>query len=328
MPLSTETDQGNDVSLGVSLYKLPFHKAASSSQNCNLSRGWFRVLGRDGAINCKSTVFIYAELPPLIPAPMCKLENSGYLDFPEKAEIAFVEFNWGGNLLSGAVPVVSSFRPHSTLSIDNHSLVDLWLVWSGDASSTDFVPNGHASKHGGGSIFSANFLITVYRNNGGQIGDKIGNAAITIHGADAGELVVRDRFLFLVTATDAIKIGLLIFGNQKRALPSQLNSYRDVQKLFGDFIAANGIDVRDAPHAAFWNDLTYDQFVNGDVPGVPGVKILVKGNAAGSNIVSILKGPITVQGTNYDQMPEGGPFMTDGQINSLADWINRNCPNS
>src|SRR5687767_8312629 len=101
----------------------------------------------------------------------------------------------------------------------------------------------------------------------------------------------------------------------------QLNSYADVQTFFDDFISANNIDIDDAPHGAFWNTLSYDDFVNGDVPGVAGVKILISGNSADSNLVKILKGPLTVGGQTFRRMPGGGPFMTSDMIASLADWI-------
>jgi hypothetical protein len=107
----------------------------------------------------------------------------------------------------------------------------------------------------------------------------------------------------------------------------RLNSYKDVQDLFNNFIAANQIPIDDSPHGAFWNDLTFDQFVKDDVPNVPGVKILVRGKSAESNLIKILKGPLTVGSQQFRRMPGGGPFMSDEMIASLADWIDRNCPN-
>jgi hypothetical protein len=109
--------------------------------------------------------------------------------------------------------------------------------------------------------------------------------------------------------------------------PRQLYSYKDVQDLFNNFIAANAIAIDDAPHGAFWNDLSYEQFVNGNVPNVAGVKILVSGKSADSNLIKILKGPLTVGSQQFRRMPGGGPFMSDEMIASLADWIDRNCPN-
>lgn len=107
----------------------------------------------------------------------------------------------------------------------------------------------------------------------------------------------------------------------------QLNSYKDVQDFFNNFVAANQIGIDDAPHGAFWNTLTYDEFVNGDIPSVPGVKILVSGNSADSHLLKILKGPLMVAGQSFRRMPGGGPFMSDEMIATLADWIDRNCPN-
>ncbi len=103
-----------------------------------------------------------------------------------------------------------------------------------------------------------------------------------------------------------------------------LNSYADVQAFFNTFVANNGIDIGGSPHGAFWAT-DYNSFVTGNVP-VVGVKILTIGDADHSNLVQILKGPITVDGQNYDQMPEGGPYMSADMVNVLADWINRGCP--
>jgi hypothetical protein len=106
----------------------------------------------------------------------------------------------------------------------------------------------------------------------------------------------------------------------------QLNSYQDVQSFFNDFIAANQIPIDDSPHLAFWDTLTYDEFVNGDVPNAAGVKILIVGNSADSNLVKILRGSLTVGTASFRRMPGGGPFMSEDMIASLADWIDRGCP--
>jgi hypothetical protein len=106
---------------------------------------------------------------------------------------------------------------------------------------------------------------------------------------------------------------------------SPLTSYADVQAMFNTFVTTNGIDLSGSPHGAFWS-LDYNAFVTGDVPGVAGVKILVKGDADHSNLVQILKGPITVGGEDFEQMPAGGPFLSADMISALAAWINRGCP--
>jgi hypothetical protein len=105
-----------------------------------------------------------------------------------------------------------------------------------------------------------------------------------------------------------------------------VNSYSDVQKLFNDFVSANNIDLTFSPHAAFWNSLSYDQFVSQDVPGVPGVPILKRRDGNGSNIVKILKGPISGPNGAIEPMPPGGPYFSDAQIAALVSWIDRDCP--
>ena len=71
----------------------------------------------------------------------------------------------------------------------------------------------------------------------------------------------------------------------------QLNSFADVQTFFNQFVIDNGTDIGLSPHGAFWNT-DYDSFVNGDVPGVPGVKILVPGDPDHSNLILLLRGPL------------------------------------
>jgi hypothetical protein len=94
-----------------------------------------------------------------------------------------------------------------------------------------------------------------------------------------------------------------------------------------------------SPHFDFWNTLTYDQFVTGNVPNVRNptngqpMPILVKGDSQQSNIIMALQG---TPGTPFDpntgafgQMPaDGPPFCTPEQIQPVADWIDAGCPNT
>lgn len=125
-----------------------------------------------------------------------------------------------------------------------------------------------------------------------------------------------------------------------------LKSFADVQAFFNDFISEHNIPIGGAPHGAFWQQTgnarqDYDLFVNGTVPGgsqtadpVTGqpLPILKKGDGAHSNVVYALAG---TAGTYWDkndpnaafgQMPYGGPYFADAQIDELCDWINNNCP--
>jgi hypothetical protein len=117
-----------------------------------------------------------------------------------------------------------------------------------------------------------------------------------------------------------------------------LTSYADVQAFITAVLAQNGEQggVAAAPHQDFWATLSYNDFVNGPVPGVqdPGtggpLPILVKGNSAQSNLILSLRGqgPLFDPNTGtFGQMPANGPPMfTSDQVQQLADWIDAGCP--
>jgi len=114
-----------------------------------------------------------------------------------------------------------------------------------------------------------------------------------------------------------------------------LKSYVEVQALLNGFMKRNKGKIEFAPHEAFWNAMSYRQFVEGNVPEVNGptgqpLKILIVGNARESNIIMALRG---TAGSIFDRekgaigrMPPIGPFMSDEEIARLADWIDRGCP--
>jgi hypothetical protein len=115
-----------------------------------------------------------------------------------------------------------------------------------------------------------------------------------------------------------------------------LNSFADVQSLIAQVLIQNSQQggVGFAPHGAFWNTLTYDQFVNGNVPNVPDpdtgdpIPILVKGSSAQSNLILALKGdgPLFADAA-FGRMPANGPpFFSDDEIASIAAWIDNGCP--
>lgn len=117
----------------------------------------------------------------------------------------------------------------------------------------------------------------------------------------------------------------------------KLKQYPEVQKFLADVLSRNNEDASAAIHGAFWATLSYDNFVNGNVPGVKDpttkqpMKILIKGNSAQSNIILALRG---ASGTPFDpntgafgQMPgDGPPFFATEEIEAIADWIDSGCP--
>jgi hypothetical protein len=125
-----------------------------------------------------------------------------------------------------------------------------------------------------------------------------------------------------------------------------LTSFADVQKFFNDFMSGNGINIGGAPHGAFWQQTgdpkkDYDLFVNGTVPGGSQtadpntgepLPILKNGDGEHSNVVYALAGtPGTYWDKNdpnaaFGQMPYGGPYFSDAQVQELCDWITNKCP--
>ncbi len=122
-----------------------------------------------------------------------------------------------------------------------------------------------------------------------------------------------------------------------------LQNYSDVKNLLTDFVAANGTTPGLAPHGVFWNNLSYNDFITGYVPGVSnpndpkGYKILIVGDPANSIIIQALSGtPNTPFDPNtglIGQMPQFSPPYNATQptqtavINLLSAWIGAHCPN-
>jgi hypothetical protein len=115
-----------------------------------------------------------------------------------------------------------------------------------------------------------------------------------------------------------------------------INSYAELGQYIDGILSANGDSPVGPPHKNFWMTLTYDQFVNGNVPGVvhpttkQPLKILVIGNSGASNIVQALSG---TAGSIFDpntgaigQMPANGTPFTATQIAPIAAWIDAKCP--
>jgi hypothetical protein len=116
-----------------------------------------------------------------------------------------------------------------------------------------------------------------------------------------------------------------------------LNSFADVQDFLDQILSDNNESaaLSFAPHKVFWRNLTYDQFVNGNVPGVTDpatnlpMPVLVKGNSASSNLIMALQGIGAAFGPDsvIGQMPANGPpFFTVDQIASIVAWIDNGCP--
>ena len=111
-----------------------------------------------------------------------------------------------------------------------------------------------------------------------------------------------------------------------------LNNYTDVQKALNAFVQQAAVTPGQAPHGAFWNSMTYQQFTTGNIPGVPfgPWKILMVGDSKNSTIIQVLSG--TGNAFNrFGQMPQPSPPYEPEQtelLKDLAAWIDAGCPNN
>jgi hypothetical protein len=111
---------------------------------------------------------------------------------------------------------------------------------------------------------------------------------------------------------------------------ASISSYASFKTYMDSMITKYGTGITGSPHKAFWNTMTYDQFTTGNVPHVtPAVKILAKGDGAGSNLVQALQGvgPLFGPDGTIGIMPADGTGpWTPQEIQPVIDWINANCP--
>ena len=126
-----------------------------------------------------------------------------------------------------------------------------------------------------------------------------------------------------------------------------LTSFAAVQQFLNDFVHNKSINLTGSPHAAFWNTMTYDDFIaagengQGNVPGVQDQngnplpilnKINGKYDGPSSNIVMALAGDPPLFTKNDQNAPIGqmpypnGPYMSPAQIQEISDWISAQCP--
>ncbi len=116
-----------------------------------------------------------------------------------------------------------------------------------------------------------------------------------------------------------------------------ITSFKELQVYLDDFLTSNGEAPVGPPHKNFWDTMSYQDFISGNVPGVnPPVRILVAGDGLGSNFVQALMGVGPLFDPNsgsYGQMPANGPpfFQDAGStpgplVQPIIDWINNGCP--
>jgi hypothetical protein len=119
-----------------------------------------------------------------------------------------------------------------------------------------------------------------------------------------------------------------------------INSYKELGTYINSILSANQDLPVGGDHKNFWDTLSYDDFINGNVPGIVHpvtglpMKILVVGDPDNSNLIEALRG---TKGSVFDpkgdpdktigEMPEGGTEWKKDQIDPIAEWIKNGCQN-
>jgi hypothetical protein len=105
-----------------------------------------------------------------------------------------------------------------------------------------------------------------------------------------------------------------------------INTFADVQNALDKFVGPpNSYPVGEAPHGVFWHngateDEQYQYFVTQDA--ITGFPIIKKCDGPNSNIVLALSGRPPFDGSDFSQMPIGGPpFLDQPTIDAISAWI-------
>jgi hypothetical protein len=101
------------------------------------------------------------------------------------------------------------------------------------------------------------------------------------------------------------------------ATPTPNPTFADIQNMLDGIAAAGSNPISASPHATFWRQTgnyaqDYNLFTTGDVPNV-GLPIMntTSGQELTSNFFVILTNPNGLQSQGIEQMPGGGPYITD-----------------
>jgi hypothetical protein len=101
-------------------------------------------------------------------------------------------------------------------------------------------------------------------------------------------------------------------------------TFAEVQTALQNFVITNNITIPNQFHQRFWEvganpDEQYTHFVTADA--IQGFPILQKGDGKNSNIILALSGLPPFDGSAFNQMPQGGPFLDQETIDAISAWI-------
>jgi hypothetical protein len=108
------------------------------------------------------------------------------------------------------------------------------------------------------------------------------------------------------------------------ANPTPNLTFADIQNMLDAIAAAGNNPISNSPHATFWRQTgvyaqDYTAFTTGSVPNV-GLPIMntASGQELTSNFFVILTNPNGLQSQGIEQMPGGGPYITDSGYTAIV----------
>jgi hypothetical protein len=113
------------------------------------------------------------------------------------------------------------------------------------------------------------------------------------------------------------------------ALAGKITSWSEFQQFMDDCCVKVGAKPDDSGHGRWWRSMSYQTFITDGK--VKNQRIVVVGDPANSILIHSLRGdtPDFADDPNarYGRMPaNANGFFADADIDEIADWILRNCP--
>ena len=113
-------------------------------------------------------------------------------------------------------------------------------------------------------------------------------------------------------------------------MTGKINSYADFQNFMDACCTKAGADPDLSGHGRWWRDMDYNTFKTSGT--VKGQRVVTVGDPNNSIMIHALRGDTpdfsaTDPNATYGRMPlNANSYFEDPDINEIADWIERGCP--
>jgi hypothetical protein len=112
-------------------------------------------------------------------------------------------------------------------------------------------------------------------------------------------------------------------------MAGKINSYKEFQDFMDACCTKAGADPDMSGHGRWWIDMTYQKFITDGK--VKGQRIVIVGDPDNSVMIHALRGDTPDfkddPSARFGRMPKNAnSFFDKTDIDEVADWIGRNCP--